>query len=329
MNARELITEQERWFFFRGKPLPVLYRKYLNYLDTQKQLAFGTIHNRKKPVLLFLMKMRNFSTPSTIRNLRPAKVHDYVIETAPALTSRDGKRTLIMALRDFFKFLYLNDYTKKDLSKSIPNIVTYRLTSLHRGLPWKIIRLLIHSADRRTHVGRRDYAVLLMLARYGVRQGQLVSLQLGDIDWKKQTILFKTAKGGKDIVSPLLSDVAKALIAYFKGGRMNAPKEYKHVFLTTGDYGSQADGQRPIPCLWPMVSKRLQRIGVSKTCPFPRGPHAIRHAFATRLLEKNESLKTISELLGHRLLGTTSIYAKSEVKRLRKLAIDWPERDAA
>jgi site-specific recombinase XerD len=328
MIARERVNEQEKWFFYRGEPLPVLYRKYLDYLRSVKGLTVSTIHNRKKPVLLFLMKMKRFSEPKTIQNLRPAQVHDYMIETAQPL-SRDGKRALIVALRDFFKFLHLNDYTRKDLSKSVPTIVTYRLTSLHRGLPWKTIRMLIQSADRRTHAGRRDYAILLMLARYGVRQGQLVSLELDDIDWHKQTILFKAVKGGRDVLSPLFPEVARALIAYFKGGRMEAPKKHKQVFLTTGTYGSQVDGQRPIPDLWPMVSRRLKVLGVNKTCPFPRGPHAIRHAFATRLLEKNESLKTISELLGHRLLGTTCIYTKSDMKRLRRLAVEWPERSAA
>lgn len=328
MPETEYICEQEKWFFFRGKPLPILYRRYLDYLRSVKGLTVGTIHNRKKPVLLFLMKMKKFSTPATIKKLRPAQIHDYVINTATPLGSH-GKRALIIALRDFFKFLHLNDFTDKNLAKSVPTIVTYRLTSLHRGLPWKVIRKLIQKPDRRTHTGRRDYAVLLMLARYGVRQGQLAKLELGDINWINQSIHFKAAKGGKDVTVPLLSDVAEALIAYFRGGRMHAPKQYKQVFLTTGTGSSTACEQRPLSDLGHIVSRRLDQIGIDKRCPFPRGPHAIRHAFATKLLEENQSLKTISELLGHALLGTTFIYTKSEMKRLGQIAMEWPERSSA
>src|ERR1700727_3034909 len=129
----ECCTEQEKWFFYRGKPLPVLYREYLQHLRQVKGVTTGTIHNRKKPVLLFLMNMPKFSTPVGIKRLKPSHVHDYVIEPAQPLR-REGKRCLTVSLRDFFRFLHLNGHTSSDLSKSVPTIIAYRLTSLHRGL---------------------------------------------------------------------------------------------------------------------------------------------------------------------------------------------------
>ena len=160
----EHITEQEKWFFYRGLPLPALYREYLQYLRQVRGITTGTIHNRKKPLLLFLMNMPKFSTPVGIKRLKPHDIHDYVIETAQPLR-REGKRCLTVALRDFFRFLHLNGYTATDLSKSVPTIIAYRLTSLHRGLSWKVVKQLLQVPDRRTHRGRRDFAIILMLAR--------------------------------------------------------------------------------------------------------------------------------------------------------------------
>jgi integrase/recombinase XerD len=322
--VEEYITEQEKEYFYNGRKLPRLYREYLEYLKSDKGLSRGTIHNHKKPVLIFLTKLAGRSTPAGVKHLRPHHIHDYVTETAKPLT-REGKKRLVTGLREFFRFLFLQDYTKKDLSKSVPTIVTYRMSRLHRGVPWKIVEELLRGPDRRTHRGRRDYAVILVLARYGVRSGQVVNLRLGDIDWKKKTIHFKAMKGGKDVLAPLLPDVVQALMAYFKGGRMKAPKKYDQVFLTTGTYGSYSDGQRPIGrALWYMVSRQLARIGYDRGKDTPRGPHSIRHAFATKLLEEKQPMKTIADLIGHESIKTTYVYAKSDMKMLKEIIVQWP-----
>lgn len=275
------------------------------------------------------MKYPKFSTPSGIAGLKPKCVQRYVMDGAKSL-SREGKRVLTVSLRDFFRFLHLKGYLNQDLSKCVPTLITYRLTTLHRGISWPLVRKLLQIPDRRTHTDRRDFAILLMLARYGIRQGQLIELRMSDIDWKKQTVHFKAVKGGKDITVPLFPDVAKALIAYFKGGRKDAPKKYDPVFLTVGRGGSALDGQRPLGrALWYMVHRQLARMGIDSACPLPRGPHSIRHAFATKLLEEKKSIKVISDLLGHRSIKTTYIYTKSDIKRLREIAAPWPQRKCA
>jgi len=328
ISKLERICHEEKLFFYNGKPLPFLYREYMNHLRSTKGLTIGTIHNRKKPVLSFFIANEKYSTRSGIQKIKPAQIHDYVTETAMPL-KREGKRILTCALRDFFRFLHLRGFIKSDHSKSVPTIIAYRLTSIQRGLSWDIIRKLLQNPDRRTHTGRRDYALLLMLARYGIRQGQLINLLMSDIDWKNETVFFKAAKGGKDVKVPLLPDVAEAILAYIKGGRKDAPKKYTQVFLTLGRGGSAVDGQRPLQDLGGMVNKRLKQIGIHETCPFPRGPHSIRHAFATKLLEEKKPMKTISDLLGHKSIRTTFIYTKSDMKRLRELTVKWPERSVA
>ena len=321
---KEYITEQEKEYFYSGRPLPRLYREYLEYLKSDKGLSRGTIHNHKKPVLLFLSHHGQRATPKGVSRLRPYHIHDYVTENAKPLT-REGKRRLVSSLREFLRFLFLKDYTAKDLSKSVPTIVTYRMSRLHRGVPWKVVEALLRQPDRRTHTGRRDYAIILVLARYGIRSSQAVNLRLGDIDWKKKTVHFKAMKGGKDVLVPLFPDVAEALVAYFKGGRMRAPSKYDQVFLTTGTGGSRIYGQRPLGrALWYMVSRLLVKIGYDRGKETPRGPHSIRHAFATRLLEEKQPMKTIADLIGHESLQTTYVYAKSDIKMLKEIIVKWP-----
>jgi site-specific recombinase XerD len=322
---RELISEEEKKFFFNGKPLPKIYIEYKKYLVNERGMATGTIHNRKKPVLRFLIDNSKFCSLSKLKNIQPDILHQYVIKNTQVL-SRDNKKKLVEGLRDFFRFLHLKGYVKKDLSSSVPTVINYRLSSMHRGIPWDVVKKLIAIPDRRTQTGRRDYAILLILARYGIRGKQLVNFKLTDIDWKNKKIHFPAMKGGKDVNTPLLPDVAEALIGYFKGGRMDAPKQYKEVFLTTGKGGSVLDGQRPLGGkLWYVVSRNLKKVNFDRSAPFPQGPHSIRHAFATKLLEEKMPMKSISDLLGHKSLATTFVYTKSDIKRLRELVASWPE----
>lgn len=322
---RELISEEEKIFFFNGKALPKVYVEYRKYLISEKGMAIGTIHNRKKPVLRFLIENPKYASNSHLRAIRPDIIHKYVIKNSQTLT-RDSKKKLVEGLRDFFRFLHLKGYVQKDLSTSIPTVINYRLSSVHRGIPWNIVKRLIAIPDRRTHTGRRDYAILLIFARYGIRGKQLVNFMLTDIDWKNKKIHFPAMKGGKDVDAPLLPDVAEALVAYFKGGRMNAPKKYKEVFLTIGRGGSVLDGQRPLGrSAWYIVSRNLNQVNFDRTNSHAQGPHSIRHAFATKLLEEKMPLKSISDLLGHKSIKTTFVYTKSDFKMLRKLVVSWPK----
>jgi integrase/recombinase XerD len=321
----EYISEEEKSYIFQGKILPPLYLEFLKYLREVKGVARGTVHNLKKPILRFLMKSPPFGTKQGIKKLREPIIQKYVTETAPAL-SWEGKKKLVNSMREYFRFLHLKGYISKDFSTVVPSLVSYRMTTIQRGLPWEKVEELLKVPDRKTHTGRRDYAILLMFALYGVRQGQLIDLKMSEINWKLQTIHFRAVKGGRDVVVPLFPEMAEALIEYFKGGRKDAPAKYQEVFLTTGRGGSVVTGQRRIGrALWYMIHRRLKAIGITEASEVPRGPHSIRHALATRMIEKNQPIKTISDLLGHRSIETTFIYTKSDIKRLRKLKVEWPD----
>lgn len=322
---REIVTDDERKFFYSGKKLPSIYIEYLNYLRSVRKLSIATIQNRKTESLKFLLKFPEHSRRSTIGKLRPSQIQEYTIEVARGRT-RHQRRNLVIVLRDFFRFLHFEGYTKRDLSFAVPTIVTFRHSSVPKGMPWSVVEQLLKVPNRKTFCGKRDYAIILMLARYGIRAIQLRSLRLPDIDWKERIVRFAACKGGKDVVAPLFPDVAKALVTYFKAGRMEAPRKFDQVFLTSGTYGSSTTGQCPLNnSTWNIVARAFQKIGNETTSQHRRGPHAIRHAYATRLLEKNEPIKTIADLLGHKSMETTFIYTKSSVELLRPLTREWPE----
>jgi site-specific recombinase XerD len=324
---QEYVTEEEKYFLFKEKTLPRLYVEFLHHQREVKGLASGTIHNLKKPVLAFLITYPKYATSNGIKTLRAKHVHDYVTKTAIKL-SRHNKSKLINGLREFFRFLFIEEHHPKDLSFCVPSVIIHRLTSFHRGLSQEKIHRVLSVPDRKTHVGRRDYAILLLLASYGIRQGQLIALLMQDINWKNKTIYFKAVKGGKDVTMPLFPNIAEALLKYFAGGRREAPPQFKQVFLTCGSGGSAADGQRPLgKALWYMIHRRFSAAGINQKSYEPKGAHSFRHAFATRLIEDQQPLKTVSDLLGHKSINTTFIYTKSNLTRLRKLCQPWPTQE--
>lgn len=322
---REIVTDDERSFFYAGKKLPLLYLEYLNYLRNVKKLAIGSVQNRKAPTLKFLLSCKKQNLPSTVGSLRPAQIQDYTLLTAAKL-SKHQKRSFIIALRDFLRFLHFYEYTKIDLSACVPTVMTFRHSSIPKGMPWSVVEQLLKVPNRKTFCGKRDYAIILVFARYGVRAIQLRALKMTDIDWEKGIIRFAACKGGKDVVAPLLADVAQALMAYFKAGRKLASQQYSEVFLTSGTYGSQATGQRPLAAsTWNIVAHAFKKIETETSPRHKRGPHAIRHAYATKLLAENEPIKSIADLLGHKSIETTFIYTKASVESLRPLTKEWPE----
>lgn len=175
-------------------------------------------------------------------------------------------------------------------------------------------RLVRSVADAR--VSARDRAIVYLLASYGVRRGQVSGLRLEDIDWRVRTIAFRAHKGGKRVEHALTPAVAGALTQYLRDER--PASNSAHMFLRArAPYLPLGPGAVTL-----VVRGRMLRLGLQGV---PLGPHALRHAFATRLLRAGQPLKAIADLLGHRSLSATSVYAKVDHPRLLEVAIDWPE----
>ncbi len=158
---------------------------------------------------------------------------------------------------------------------------------------------------------------MLLLYTYGVRGGQVRALRLADINWAQNQILFKASKYGKDSLLPLTDEVGEGLLDYLQNSR--PAYSYPHVFLT-----SRAP-YHPLPrssSLSAIVDRRIRAAGIQIPS---KGAHTFRHCFATRMLQKDHSLKEIADVLGHRHLGTTFIYTKVDFNALRQVALEWPE----
>lgn len=324
MKRNDYISEEEKYYLFNRKLLPKLYIEFINYQYADKGLARGTVHNLKRPVLKFLQKHPKYGTSSGAKNLQPKVLHDYVTDTARSL-SKEGVSKLINGLREYCRFLFFKDYHKKDLSFAIPSIVIHRLMSLDRGLSKEQIVKLLKVPDRKSLIGKRDYAILLMLAIYGVRQGQLIALKMKDIDWKEKTIHFKAVKGGKDVKFPLYPNVAESLLDYFKSGRNEADKEYKSVFLKIirkkkGELEQTELGRT----LYYMIRRRFDAAGIKEHSYGPKGGHSLRHSVATFLIEGESPIKEVADYLGHRRIESSYRYTKVNLNKLRKLSVKWP-----
>jgi site-specific recombinase XerD len=324
MKRNDYVSEEEKHYLFSRKLLPRLYTEFIDYQYNDKGLARGTVHNLKIPVLRFLQKHPNIGIPSGVQSLKPKLLHDYVTVTSKSL-SRTGVSKLINGLREYCRFLFFKSYHKKDLSFAIPSIVIHRLMSLDRGLTKEQVTTLLKVPDRKTLIGKRDYAILLILAIYGVRQGQLIALKMKDINWKEKTIHFKAVKGGKDVTFPLYPNVAEALLDYFKAGRSDASKKYSEVFLKVEARKNGKNSQTPLGrALWYMIKRRFDAAGIREHSYGPKGGHSLRHSVATFLVEGETPIKEIADYLGHRRIDSSFRYTKVNLNKLRKLCIQWP-----
>jgi len=299
----------------RMRDHPKILIEFLEFLQNHRGLSKATIHIRRLYVSPLLESMK-IESPEDPRNISAASIHDYVIETAKWM-SRAKRKHFVSSIRSFLRFLYVRGYLERDIVECVPVIRTAKLDRVPRGISWESVQKMIGVIDRTTHSGRREYAILLLLTHYGVRIGQVTTLKLRDIDWRNGLIRFPSSKKGKPLCFPLQPDVAEALLTYI--GRTRGRKPFPEVFLTLKGKPQPLGENNHLNCTFQALYKRAGIDSSSK------GSHAIRHAFAARLMERGMPIKVIADMLGHRCIDTTFIYTKVDLKNLRSVASDWPE----
>jgi integrase/recombinase XerD len=230
--------------------------------------------------------------------------------------SAEYARLLATALRSFFRFLFVCGGRPTDLSASVPTVCKPHRTAVPAFLSPEEIDRVIAAIDRSTLTGRRDHAVLLLLARLGLRAGEIVLLELDDIHWRTGEIVIR-GKGGMVDRLPLLADIGEALALYIRQDR--SVSESRRVFQRVypphvGLTGPAAIGH--------IVRQALARAGVRRS---GRGAaHLFRHGLATQMIRRGASLTEISEVLRHRSLNTTAVYTQVSFEALRTIARSWP-----
>jgi site-specific recombinase XerD len=291
-----------------------LEREFGQYLTVERGLSQASLRNRLPFVRSFL-EHRFRASAIVMGEVRAPDVTHFLLRKLHTIGPNRAK-LLVGALRSFFRFLQWRGDIAIDLASFVPKVADWRLSDLPKSLPVDEVERLIGSCRRETITGQRDYTLLLLLARLGLRAGEVVALTLDDIDWEAGELMVR-GKGGRQDRLPIPQDVGQAMVTYLRQGR---PRDCstRRFFV-----------RRRAPCrgfassaaVCTIVKRALERADIAS----PRkGAHLLRHSLATEMLRKGASLAEIGEILRHQSVDTTAIYAKVDLAALRALALPWP-----
>ena len=295
-----------------ASPLARLERRYQNYLRKERGLCPRTGDRYWFFLRQFLLE--RFGRGSIcVRKLVPDDVSSFVLRRARS-GNPGAAKLMVTALRSFCRFLFRSGETKHDLAGALPTVAAWRLAELPKYLETQEVERLIQACDRGTSVGRRDYALLLLLARLGLRASEVIALELDDIDWRAGVLTVR-GKGRYHDQLPLPADVGEAIATYLREDR--PPCSTRRVFIRNR---APHRGFAHPSSLSTVVCRALRRAGLQ---PHHKGTHLLRHSLATGMLRRGASLAEIGQILRHRLPNTTEIYAKVDLQGLCSLARPW------
>lgn len=308
-----------QWLRFAGRlrydkeanyPFSFMIDEFINYLSREKGLSEFTIRNYHSCAKDFLNYI--YKNNLSLSELTISKIQEILISKAKTLNwSRITIRHYANSLRAFLKYAQMRNWRKVGINEIIMTPCIYTQEGLPMGPSWETVQLLISSVDGDNKVHVRDLAIILLLAIYGLRSGEVRQLKLEDINWENEQFVVKRTKQGKTQIYPLSHTVGEAILRYLKESR---PKTAcREVFLTTcfPIKPLTRDG------IYSLVRRHLQSLNVKLK---HYGPHSLRHACASHLLAEGLSLKEIGDYLGHRVPSATRIYAKVDINGLREVA---------
>ena len=294
-------------------PMTGLLARYAGYLHRERSLATNTIAAYLPFVRAFVAERLDGGTAPPDA-LRQGDVCGFLLARVRRMAP---KRAQYMgtALRSFLRFLFLRGETGTDLALAVPTVRQWWLSSVPCHLPARDVERLLRACDRSSATGRRDHAVLLLLARLGLRASEVAALELGDLRWRAGEIVVR----GKGLVRdrlPLLPDVGEALALYLTKDRPRGGSP--RVFLCRR---APHRGFAHPSTVSTIVARALARAGLT---PARRGAHLLRHSLAPAMVRQGASLAEIGQVIRHRSPNTTEIYAKLDFDSLRDVAMPWP-----
>lgn len=297
-------------------PKPTVLTRYEAHLRRERALAECTVAGYLVVAREFVDERLDGGRASA---LRPEVAHEFLLARVRRLSPKRAQY-VGTALRSFLRFLFVRGETEADLSLAVPTVRQWRLAGVPRHLPAEEVELLLSSCDRSTATGRRDHAVLLLLARLGLRASEIVKLELDDVRWREAEIVVR----GKGLVRdrlPLVADAGSALSAYVAKDR--PPSNSRRVFLCVR---APHRGFGHPSTVSTIVAQAIGRAGLA---PATRGAHLLRHSLATTMVRRGASFSEIGQVLRHRSANTTEIYAKLDFDALRDVAMHWPTGGAS
>ena len=287
-------------------------KKYLNTLET-KALSEDYIARNHKELTIFFKYLWSKKVIN-ITKVTNEEIYNFI--NTLEKYSQGTKYNIVSKMRNFFKFMYDYQYIKRDLSLSIPRMkINHNNKIPHTIWSSEEIHLILNAIDRTTSIGKRDYAILIIMSKLGIRFADIKNLKFENINWVMNTITFVQSKTSKLVTLPLLDDVGLALIDYIKNGRPNVNSKY--IFL---DKNNQEFNNKFRFYYTFQKYLKLANIDISdKKCI---GSYSLRHSLATTLLQNRTSLSTISAILGHTDIDNTAIYLKVDIPSLRECCLD-------
>jgi site-specific recombinase XerD len=293
-------------------PIDDIMDDYDLFLASQRGLLPVTRRNYLPFVRLFLSN--RFGTDVRFSELKINDVHTFLLRYAQT-KSRGTTQCVITALRSFLRYLQQRGDIAVDLAGAVPAIANWSLSGVPKFISASEVEQVLASCDLATPTGRRDHAILLLLARLGLRAAEVTALTLDDVDWENGDIIVR---GKGKILSrlPLPPDVGDALVKYLRTVRPACST--RQVFLRSMAPSGSFENPSAIGCI---VHRALRRAGLN---PAHKGAHLLRHSLATNLLRHGASLTEVGQILRHSRPDTTRIYAKVDIEPLRLIAASWP-----
>lgn len=244
-------------------------------------------------------------------------IHGF-IQSSAAVYSNATIYCTSCLLRVLFRYLYDHQMINKHLALSVPTVKCSKKSKVPSAYSQEETQRLLDCVDRGSPKGKRDYAILLIAVRLGIRASDICELTFESFKWESNTIELKQGKTSESIVLPILNDVGEAVIDYIKYGRPTV--ETKEIFLRL----SAPVGRMRAPTLHSIVTYYMNKAGITIPEGKKHGPHSLRHSLASALLHKNTPMPVISEVLGHTNSDTTSVYLKIDTLHLREYSLDVP-----
>jgi site-specific recombinase XerD len=287
--------------------------EYSDYLLRVRGLSSNTIRLYSRVALkLMACVWREGRFESTALNAD--LIAEFVLSEARARKGT-GVLTVITAVRSFLRFLVSQGIIHAGINLVIPKLRSYRHKGIPQHLSKKEMELLLKSVGDGTALGKRNFAILQLLCKFGLRAAEVANLELNDVDWRRSEIMIRAGKTHRERKLPLLKSVAEALLDYLRNGR--PPGKHQGLFL---------QHTRPYRIITAtsiskLVGRRILRAGLRTNAG---GSHILRHSVATGLINKGASFKDIADLLGHCTIESTAVYAKVDLHTLAEIGLPWP-----
>ncbi|MBU3138268.1 site-specific integrase [Clostridium gasigenes] len=265
--------------------------------------------------LFFFIDYLDCREIQNFNDITPEVISDYVKTIFPY--HEKSISAILTTLRVFLRFLYLNSYTKNDLSIIVPKQKKYYYPSIPSTWKEDEVRQILESIDRGNPTGKRDYAIILLVAKLGIRAGDIKNMKLSDLNWNSKSIVITQEKTKNINTYPILNDIGWAIIDYLKNARPITSSPYIFIRMKAPyeAFGKEAN-------MYNIISKYIRIAGITVPNGKRHGLHSLRHSLASGLLEQGTPLPIISEILGHLNAKSTSIYIHTGIEGLRACALD-------